>query len=186
MTLSGRHGRRDRPRRPGARTTGALGLRSDGRSRWVVRAILVVAGVAGLTIFAAVEKTHPRPLPTLLLVCALVAVFGLLNDTGGSDPADWTPMSEYAVASTGQDAGLAGNVRLIENHLSAREVDPLLPNRIARMTSDRLSRLGLARGDPFVERQLGPTLTAVLDGSPRRLKRHEIEECIRRIEELTP
>jgi hypothetical protein len=95
-------------------------------------------------------------------------------------------MSEYAAASTGQDAGLAGNVRLIENHLSSREVDPLLPGRIARMTSDRLSRLGLSRGDPAVERRLGPTLTAVLDGPPRRLKRSEIEECIRRIEELTP
>jgi hypothetical protein len=49
-----------------------------------------------------------------------------------------------------------------------------------------MSRLGLSRGDPAVERRLGPTLTAVLDGPPRHLKRSEIEECIRRIEELTP
>jgi hypothetical protein len=166
--------------------TGLLGIRTRGRSRWFVRAVLVVVGVLGLTVFALVEKTHPRPLPTLLLVCAVVAVFALLNDVGGADPADWTPMSEYAVAAAGQDPGLAGNVRLLENHLTSRETDPLLPGRLARMTSDRLSRLGLSRGDPAVERQLGPTLTAVLDGAPHQLTRAEIEECIRRIEELTP
>lgn len=167
-------------------TTGLLGLRSSGRRRWVVRAVLVVVGVVGVTVFAAVEKTHPRPLPTLLLVCAVVAVFGLLNDVGGVEPADWTPMSEYAVVTTGQDPGLAGNVRLLENHLTSRETDPLLAGRLARMTSERLSRLGLFRGDPAVERQLGPTLTAVLDGPPHALRRADIEECLRRIEELTP
>jgi hypothetical protein len=166
--------------------TGVLGLRSSGQRRWVVRAVMVAAGVLGLTVFAAVEKTHPRPLPTLLLVCAVVAVFGLLNDVGGAEPADWTPMSEYAGPATGQDPGLAGNVRLLESHLTSRETDPLLPGRLARMTYDRMSRLGLSRGNPAVERQLGPTLCAVLDGPPRPLRRAEIEECVRRIEELTP
>ena len=166
--------------------TGLLGLRTSGRRRWVVRTVMVVVGLLGLTVFAAVEKTHPRPLPTLLLVCAVVAVFGLLNDVGGAEPTDWTPMGEYAVTGTGQDPGLAGNVRLLENHLTSRETDPLLAGRLARMTSDRLSRLGLFRGDPSVERQLGPTLTAVLDGPPHALRRADIEECIRRIEELTP
>lgn len=154
--------------------------------RWFVRGVLAVAGVVGLTIFAAVEDTHPRPLPTILLVCAVVAVFGMLADTAGGDPADWSPMSEFARTTSGQDVGLAGNVRLLENHLSAREVDPLLPARLARMTNDRLSRLGLSRADPRAASQLGPTLTGVLDGPPRRLRRDEIEECIRRIEELTP
>lgn len=170
----------------GTGQTGLFGLRSSGLRRWWVRGALVVAGVAGITVFAAVEKTHPRPLPTLLLVCAVVAVFGLLNDVGGAEPTDWTPMSEYAVAAIGQDQGLAGNVRLLENHLTSRETDSLLPGRLARMTHDRLSRLGLSRGDPAVERQLGPTLTAVLDSPPHPLRRAEIEECIRRIEELRP
>jgi hypothetical protein len=147
---------------------------------------MVAAGVVGLTIFATIEDTHPRPLPTLLLVCAVVAVFGMLTDSSGADPADWSPMTELATSTTGQDVGLAGNVRLLENHLSAREVDSLLPARLARMTADRLSRLGMSRADPAIVRQLGPTLTAVLDGPPRRLRREEIEECIRRIEELTP
>jgi len=165
-------------------------MRSAGRfgrrNRWVVRGLLVAAGVAGLTIFAAVEDTHPRLLPTVLFVGAVVAILGLLADSSGWDPADWSPTIEYAVTTAGQDAGLAGNARLVENHLSAREVDPLLRARLARMTENRLSRLGLSRTDPDVIRRLGPTLTAVIDGPPRALQRAEIEECIRRIEELTP
>jgi hypothetical protein len=164
----------------------SLGKRLDRRNRWVVRALLFVTGVAGLTIFARVEDTHPRVLPTVLLVGAVVAIFGLLSDSSGADPADWTPMIEYATTSAGQDAGLAGNVRLIENHLTARDVDPLLRARLARMTENRLSRLGWSRTDPEVIRRLGPTLTAVLDGPPRPLQRAEIEECVRRIEELSP
>jgi hypothetical protein len=150
-----------------------------------VRGLLVVAGVGGLTAFAAIEDTHPRPLPTLLFVCAFVALFGLLGDSSGGDPADWSPVTEDVVSTSGQDAGLAGNVRLLENHLSAREIDPLLHGRLSRMTADRLARLGLSRGAPDVERRLGPTLTGVLDGPPRRLRPAEIEECIRRIEELS-
>jgi hypothetical protein len=155
------------------------------RSRWVVRGLLVVAGIVGLTIFAAIEDTHPRVLPTVLLVGAVVAIYGMLADTAGAAPANWSPAVEHPGSRGGQDSGLAGNMRLLENHLSAREVDPLLRGRLARMTDDRLSRLGLSRGDPEVERRLGPTLTAVLDGPPRPLRRPEIEECIRRIEELS-
>jgi hypothetical protein len=156
------------------------------RNRWVVRGLLFASGIAGLTIFAAIEDTRPRVVPTALFVGAGVAIFGLLSDSGGTAPADWTATSAYAGTSAGQDAGLAANARLIENHLTARDVDPLLRARLARMTDDRLSRLGLSRTGPGVRSRLGPTLTAVLDGPPRRLQRAEIEECVRRIEELTP
>ena len=160
--------------------------RSTGARRWLVRGLLVVVGVAGLTLFALVEDTRPRPLPTLLLVVAVVAILGMLSDSSGSDPADWSPATEYAGSAAGQDAGLASNMRLLENHLTAREADPILQARLTRMTDDRLAHLGLSRGDPDVRRRLGPTLTGVIDGPPRRLQRAEIEECVRRIEELTP
>ena len=151
-----------------------------------MRAILVAVGIAGVTIFARVEDTRPRVLPTLLLVGAVVAIYGMLADTGGADPPDWTPVTEYAATPAGQDMGLAGNMRLLENHLSARDIDPLLRGRLARMTDDRLTRLGLSRSDPEVVKRLGPTLTRVLSDPPRRLRPREIEECIRRIEELSP
>jgi hypothetical protein len=156
------------------------------RNRWLVRAALFVGGVVGLTIFARIEDTHPRPLPTVLFVAAGVAIFGLLADSSGADPANWAPVAEQSLVTAGQDAPLAGNVRLLENHLSSREVDPHLRARLARMTEDRLSRLGLSSGDPGVYQRLGPTLKAVIDGPPRLLREDEIEECIRRIEELNP
>ena len=159
-------------------------MRRSTRQRWVVRAIFTVVGVAGLTAFAFVEDTSPRWVPTVLLVGAIVAIYGLLADAGGADAANWAPAVESVVGSSGQDSGLAGNMRLLENHLSARDVDPLLRGRLTRMTDDRLARMGLSRDDPEVVRRLGPTLTAVLTGPPRRLKPAEIEECIRRIEEL--
>jgi hypothetical protein len=110
----------------------------------------------------------------------------MLADAGGADPANWAPAVESVTSSTGQDSGLAANMRLLENHLSAREVDPWLRERLVRMTDDRLGRVGLRRGDPEVEARLGPTLTAVLDGPPRTLRTSDIDECIRRIEELSP
>jgi hypothetical protein len=161
-------------------------VRRRSRSRWLVRLVVVVAGVAGLAGFAALEDTSPRVLPTVLYVAAVVAIFGMLADTGGADPADWSPAAELVVGSSGQDSGLAGNMRLLENHLSARDIDPLLQGRLARMTDDRLARMGRSRGDPQVARLLGPTLSAVLAGPPRRLRTAEIDECIRRIEELSP
>jgi hypothetical protein len=167
-------------------TTNSVPPRSRWDNRWVLRACLFAGGVGGLTVFARIEDTEPRVLPTVLFVGAVVGIVGLISDASGSEPADWSPPAEYAATSAGQDAGLAGSARLLENHLSARAADPLLRARLARMTDDRLSRLGLSRADPGVDRRLGPTLTGVLDGPPRRLRPAEIEECVRRIEELTP
>jgi hypothetical protein len=155
------------------------------RGRWAARITLFAGSVLGLTLFAHIEHTRPRVLPTLLFVGAGVAILGLLADTSGADAADWEPPVERTVVGAGQDGPLAGNVRLLENHLSARQVDPHLRDRLTRMTDERLSRLGLSRADPGVTSRLGPTLTGVLAGPPRHLQTAEIEECIRRIEELT-
>jgi hypothetical protein len=156
------------------------------RNQWLVRGLMFALGVAGLALAAAIEDTHPRVVPTALFVAAVVAIFGLLADSSGADPANWSPILDRTTGSSGNDAPLSGNLRLIENHLTARDVDPHLRTRLARMTDDRLSRLGLSRTDPGVYQRLGPTLTAVLDGPPRLLQPAEIEECIRRIEELSP
>lgn len=158
----------------------------DRRSRWLGRGGLFLAAVVGLTVFAHIESTRPRVLPTVLFVAAGVAILGLLADSSGADPADWSPVTERTVSGAGQDGPLAANVRLLENHLTSREVDPYVKARLQRMTDDRLSRLGLSRTDPGVRSSLGPTLSNVLDGPPRRLRPDEIEECIRRIEELSP
>ena len=156
------------------------------RNRWVARGLLALIAVLVLTAFAEVEHTSPLLAPMILLVCAVVAIAGMVIDSAGAAPAFWDIDTEYGGVSVGQDQGLAGNARLLENHLSARQADPLLRGRLGRMTDDRLARMGLRRGDPGVAQRLGPTLTAVLDGPPRTLRLSEIEECIRRIEELSP
>jgi peptidoglycan/LPS O-acetylase OafA/YrhL len=66
-------------------------MRRGRRQRWVVRGVMTAIGVAGLTVFALVEDTSPRVVPTVLLVAALVAIYGLLADTGGADAANWSP-----------------------------------------------------------------------------------------------
>ena len=156
------------------------------RNRWVSRALLALAAILVLVVFARIEHTSPLLLPMVLLVCAVVAIVGMVVDSSGAAPAVWDVHTEYGGGTVGQDQGLAGNARLLENHLSARQPDRLLQGRLARMTDDRLARLGLRRGDPGVAERLGPTLTGVLDGPPRMLRVSEIEECVRRIEELSP
>jgi hypothetical protein len=156
------------------------------RNRWVARGLLALVAVLVLTAFAKIEHTSPLLAPMILLVCAVVAIAGMVVDSAGAAPAIWDIDTEYGGVTVGQDQGLAGNARLLENHLSARQADPLLRGRLGRMTDDRLARMGLRRGDPGVAQRLGPTLTGVLDGPPRTLRLSEIEECIRRIEELSP
>jgi hypothetical protein len=146
--------------------------------RWVPRVVVVV--------FARIEHTTPLLLPMVLLVGAVVAIAGLVNDSGGADPPDWDVSAYVTRSSAGQDAGLAANLRLLENHLTSRQADSGLRSRLARLTDERLARQGLARRDPGVAARLGPTLTDVLDGPPRILTPAEIDECLRRIEELSP
>jgi hypothetical protein len=155
------------------------------RRRWVPRVVVVALAVGILAVFARIENTTPLFLPMVLLVGAVVAIAGMVNDSGGADPPDWNVTAYAARSSAGQDAGLAANMRLLENHLTSRQADAGLQSRLARLTDERLARQGLDRHDPEVASRLGPTLTGVLNGPPRILKPAEIDECLRRIEELS-
>jgi hypothetical protein len=142
---------------------------------------------AALAIGARIDHTTPRLLPMLLFSSAVVGIVGLVRDTLGFDAVEWTAVAGSPHTTMyARDGGLFGNVRLLENHLSARDPDAALRGRLLRLTEGRLSQLGLRRRDPEVVARLGPTLTGVLDGPPRRLGVAEIDECIRRIEELAP
>lgn len=148
--------------------------------------LLAALAVGVLVVFARIEHTTPLLLPMVLLVGSVVAIAGLVSDTGGADPPDWSVSAYVARSSAGQDAGLASNARLLENHLTSRRADASLQNRLARLTDERLARQGLDRHDPGVAERLGPTLAGVLNGPPRILEPAEIDECLRRIEELSP
>jgi hypothetical protein len=154
------------------------------RRRWTVRGVLVLVIFGALIVGSRIEHTTPRLLPMLLFACAVVGVIGLVRDTLGFAPADWTVSSPASGATYAQDGGLFSNVRMLENHLSARLPDGVLQGKLRRLTLGRLAELGLARDDPEVARRLGPTLTDAIEGPPRMLSRAEIDECVRRIEEL--
>jgi hypothetical protein len=163
-----------------------LSLSLAERRRWRNRVLLTAAIVLLLVGFAKVEHTTPLILPMVLLVGAVIAVGGLVLDAADFESPEWAVAPDVDTFARGGDPSLASNVRLIENHLRTRTEDLVLPGRLARLTDDRLRRLGLDAADPVVrERALGPTLCAVLDGRARTLRLAEIEECVRRIEELS-
>jgi hypothetical protein len=154
------------------------------RHPWFGRAILagflVLASVAG----ALYEHTRPD-LPKLILMCGLgVAGISLIIDMSATENPDWEVVSARSVMPIGQDAALSRDVRLLENHLTSRAVEPVLRRRLTMLTDARLTALGLERDDPAVRARLGPTLCQVIDSEPRTLSRATIDECLRRIEEL--
>jgi hypothetical protein len=154
--------------------------------RWVGRGIVTLVIVLAVVGAARYEHTTPDLLRLVLLVGVGVGMLSLVLDTAVIPEPDWEVVSSHPVLPPGQDIGLNRNVRMLENHLTSRTVEPVLQLRLTRLTDDRLSRLGLRRGDPGVAELLGPTLSDVIESPPRQLSRATLEECIRRIEELTP
>ena len=153
--------------------------------RWIGRGIvatLVVLTVIGGTLY---EHTTPDLPRLVLLVFMGIAVVGLVLDFSSVPEPDWEVVTARPVVPAGQDPGLSRNVRLLENHLTSRTVEPALQRRLGLLVETRLAEMGLRRGDPDVEARLGPTLCDVIDSPPRQLSRTTLEECIRRIEELS-
>jgi hypothetical protein len=150
--------------------------------RSVVATLLVLAVVAG----ARYEHTTPDLPRLVLLVFMGIAVVGLVLDFSSVPEPDWEVVTARPVVPAGQDPGLSRNVRMLENHLTARTVEPVLKRRLTLLADLQLAELGLRRGDPGVDERLGPTLCDVIDSPPRQLSRTTVEECIRRIEELSP
>lgn len=157
------------------------------RRRWMRRGAIAALVFACLAVGAAIDGATPRLVPMLLFACAVVGLLALVHDTEVFDPVDWELYaSEAHTTSYALDGPLFANVRLLENHLNSRETDPALQGRLRRLTDTRLAQLGLHRSDPVVAARLGPVVAGVLGGPPRRLSVAEIDECVRRIEELSP
>jgi hypothetical protein len=154
--------------------------------RWIGRAAVAALIVLAVFAVARYEHTTPDPLRVVLLVGAGVGVISLILDTAVIPEPDWEVETAHPVLPSGQDLGLNRNLRMLENHLTSRTVEPVLQLRLRRLTDDRLARLGLRRGEPGVAELLGPTLSDVIESPPRQLTRATLEECVRRIEELSP
>jgi hypothetical protein len=154
--------------------------------RWIGRAVVATLLVLAVVAGARYEHTTPDLPRLVLLVFMGIAVVGLVLDFSSVPEPDWEVVTARPVVPAGQDPGLSRNVRMLENHLTARTVEPVLKRRLTLLVDQQLAELGLRRGDPGVDERLGPTLCDVIDSPPRQLSRTTVEECIRRIEELSP
>ena len=156
-----------------------------GARRWWVRLLAGVLGFGGIE--AAVLLIHGRTdeLRLALVVALVVCAAGLLVDSTPVEPAVWTLPTDPEGGLGRVDPRTASYLRILESHLSAREVDTALRDRLRELTDRTLrARHDLSLDDPRAAERVGPELDDVLRGAPYRLDPDRIERCVRRIEEL--
>jgi len=132
--------------------------------RWrgrVVAAVLLYAVLGG--VLSATDYA-PDPLRLALLVGLCVAALGLLRDSLGEPAPLWAAEPVQPVVPEGADARLAAYVRLVEDHLTSRTPDGALRDRLVTLSDQRLAE--------------------ELAGPPRRLSPAQIDDYLRRIEDL--
>jgi len=134
-----------------------------GPHRWWWRAAGGLLLYAVLEVVFTVVDFAPSALRLALLVGVCVAAVGLLRDSMGDAGADWAAPPVPSVVPPGSDLRLGAYVRLIEDHLTSRNPDGGLRDRLVTLS--------------------GGTLAEDLGGPPRRLTRAEIDDYLRRIEE---
>lgn len=152
---------------------------------WLRRAAGAAALLIGLDIVLTLFDFAPDHLRLALLVALAVAVTGLLTDSLGEDAPVWRVEPIGAGGATATDPHLASYVRILESHLTARTPDTALRDRLAALCDERLARRHmLTRDETEAEALLGAALLRDLAGPPRRLRREEIDDHLRRIEDL--
>jgi hypothetical protein len=156
-----------------------------GDRRWWWRALLAALGVAVVKTLAVLTHTSVDHLRLVLVVAVVVAALGLLVDAAQVEATAWHLAREPGDEQGSADPRTASYLRILESHLTAREPDGTLRDRLGEI-ADQVLRLrhDLVRGDPAASVLLGPDLQRVLSEPPRRLAVDEIDRCVRRIEEL--
>ncbi len=156
-----------------------------GRRRWWWRLAM------GLVAFGAIEGAvlfingQADELRLALVVALVVCATALLVDAAPVETAVWTAHVEPDGGLGRLDPRTASYLRIIESHLSAREVDAALRNRLRELADQTLrARHDLDVDDPRAEELLGHELRRVLNESPTKLDTERIESCVKRIEEL--
>ena len=97
----------------------------------------------------------------------------------------WSGHAEQESGLARLDPPTASYLRILESHLSAREVDAALRNRLRELTDQTLRvRHDLTLDDPRAQELLGHELRRVLEESPTKLDTVQIDRCVKRIEEL--
>jgi hypothetical protein len=156
-----------------------------GRRRWWVRlagGVVAFGAVEGIT---ALIHGQADELRLALVVTLVVCASALLVDATPVQPALWATPAEPEAGLGRLDPRTASYLRILESHLSARDVDAALRNRLRELADQTLrARHDLTLDDPRAEELLGHELRRVLDERPTRLGPDQIERCVKRIEEL--
>ncbi|HEU4811954.1 MAG TPA: hypothetical protein VFT00_07415 [Nocardioides sp.] len=152
---------------------------------WRWRVVQTLVAFAILEVVFTWVEFEPDALRLGLLVALCVAVLGLVQESLGERGPLWSVHAVRPMSPPGSDVRLAAYVRLVENHLTARTPDRGLRDRLVVLCDERLERRrGLRRTDPEARTLLGEDLLRDLEGPPRRLSRDQIDDYLRRIEEL--
>lgn len=152
--------------------------------RWWWRTALAVALAGGVIVGGDYAHLDPEPVRVVLLVAVGVLGLGVLLDGTVGEPAQWGEQRPRPSRSRGRDATTASYLRVVEDHLTARDPSAALRDRMARLADQALARRGLDRHAPEARDLLGPDLAAALGGPVQRMTRTRIERCVERIEQL--
>lgn len=137
------------------------------RGRVLGGALLVVLVLAGTWVM----DFGPRVVPLVLLVATAVVASWVVVDGVTVVITDWGRPAGAEPTPAGRDRLLATYRRVLEGHATARHPDGAL--------RDRLLELARLRG-PHDD----PVLHTLATGPPRRLSPTEIDDILRRIEQL--
>jgi hypothetical protein len=155
------------------------------KGRWWPRVAGGLAAYVGFAVLLTLLDADPDPLRLALLVATCTALLGLVRDAlDGGEPSWQVDVERPSVRDSG-DPRLLWYVGLIEAHQSSRTPDQALRDRLAVLTDQVLrQRHGIGRADPGAAAVLGPELTDLLTGPPRRLGNAQIDRYLTIIEEL--
>ena len=157
---------------------------SGGRTWWT-RVVLGVVAFAVIESVVLLIHGEADELRLALVVALVVCAAALLVDCTPVHPAVWAEHAEAEGGLGRLDPRTGSHLRILESHLSAREVDTALRHRLRELTDQTLrARHDLELDDPRAAALLGPELARVLAEPPYRLDADGIERCVRRIEEL--
>jgi hypothetical protein len=153
--------------------------------RWGPRLAGGLVAFLGFEVLLTLIDADPDPVRLALLVATCTVLLGLVGDALDGGEPSWGVEVEVPSVRESADTRLGGYVGLLESHLSAREPDGALRDRLGDLADEVLRhRHGLRRDDARAEALLGPALSEVLEGPPRRLSRAQITRCLTMIERL--
>jgi hypothetical protein len=163
---------------------------AEARRMWTARVLAAVAVWAVLVMTARVFGNQPRVGLLALTVAALATVLWLYLDASmRNDLVVWDRSSDEPIRPPGEDPRLALLIRIVAQHLDARQSTGVLRRRLLDLADHRLmSKYGLSRraDEERAAAVLGPELTSLAqqrEPYPRMTLDH-IDLLLQRIEAL--